>query len=235
MKQRSSLCLQWCLWATTGSLLWAYVRPVQWHNTHGILLTLPTQILQHGAINKKRTVLLSVSHPILNTNRWQMVFIMSTRHPSQYEWTAVQRVRDIGAEFVTDMQGFGQLRLQNMGQRACHDTPFLCLFHYNKHLKTAIEGPRFLFVFINGREHVFICWAQLLPLWRSPSPDYLISTARATYTGHIVLILASHTLDLDSHCSLFRPCVSTLTSQKNTELMLPCLALAIATRVPTDR
>lgn len=135
MKQCSSLCLQWCLWATTGSLLWTYVKPTQRRNRHGILLNLQTQILQHGEIDKNLTVFFErVTHTKHNlmTNGIYNVYSLP---PPPYEWTAVQRVRDIGAEFETDMQSYGQLRLQNMGQRACHDTPSLCLFHYNKHLK----------------------------------------------------------------------------------------------------
>lgn len=119
-----------------------------------------------------------------------MVFIMSTHHhpPPIYEWTAVGRVRDAEAEFERDMWGFSQLGLQNVGQRARDDTPFLCHFH-SRPFKT--WWARFLFVSVCVWAHMFTCWDTkhnlclrvfFLPWAAGPwgqllllNPDYLIS------------------------------------------------------------
>ena len=51
-----------------------------------------------------------------------------------------------------------------------------------------------------------------------------LSTAKAKRPADGMLTQASNILDVDNHCSFFRPCVSTLPSEtiaKSPELMLP--------------
>lgn len=52
-------------------------------------------------------------------------------------------MRDTEAEFEKDMQGFCRIRLQNVGQRALHDTPFLRLFHSDSPLAIVTLGVLF--------------------------------------------------------------------------------------------
>lgn len=157
-----------------------------------------------------------------------MVFIMSTHHqPPPPIWTAVERVRDIEAEFERDMWGFSQLRLQNVGQRACHDTPFLCLFHYDRLLETATLRSLFpvcVYEWLRTCVYLLRHKVQPLPLRLVPSPDYLISMccqSNIYCTGDIMLTLASNILDVDNHYSLFRLCVSTLASLKTLSSYYP--------------
>ncbi len=117
-----------------------------------------------------------------------------------------------------------------MGQRARHDTPFLRLFHCDGLLKTATLGG------------LVSCLCTCVHLLRykvqhvAQVDDYefghcsrllitsFLCNAKVKRPGDSMLTQASNTLDVDNHCSAFRPCVSALTSEtlaKNPELILP--------------
>lgn len=124
-----------------------------------ILLCLETSIQRDGVFPENLSTFHSwcESHA-LNTTCWQKVFIMSAHHrqphhPHQYGWAAVARVSDIEAGFGRDMQGFSQLRLQNVGQRARDALP-VPLWRALRNSNTEGLVSRLCW-WVSG---VFICW-----------------------------------------------------------------------------
>lgn len=98
-------------------------------------------------------------------------------------------------------------------------SPPLPLWQSLKNCNTWSNTASCAAVLMSGSAHVFMYWGSKhyscpwISNFSWPLITSFLSNAKVKYPGDSSLTLADNILDVDNHCSLFRTCVSTLTSE----------------------